>query len=412
MRSPIALSAALLVLLILTGCSDDEPPAAETPVRAIKSMVVKERAKDQLRRISGRIEADTVTDLSFEISGQLVKVNVEIGERVTTNTIIALLDAEPYQLRVDTAKGELESSQATLYDAREKYKQQKTLLDKGITSKTSFDSATATLKIAESQVKISRTSLSISERDLLKSKLVAPFDGAIAIRYVDVFSEVLAGTPIVQIHSVGNLKVEASVPESMIRNLSTGDRVGITFPTLESLTTEGTVSDISSRAGTVNAFPVEINLDNQFPELRPGMTAEVTFRFATEATGRSFLIPMTAVLPQSKGKAVVFVFDEKAGVVHQRSINVKNVRNNNLEITGEIKTGDIIATAGVSFLSDGMKVRLLDPIGYGVHERSALSKRENRKVYLAGKVLVANDEPSARPPQAFLSGGGNYVGVG
>lgn len=362
MRLSVSARAALAVFLLFTGCSEETAKKEDTPVRAIKSMVVKERAKDQLRRISGIVEADTVTDLSFEISGQLVKLNVEIGDPVVVDSIIAMLDAEPYGLKVETAKGELESAQATLDDAREKFKQQKTLMDKGFTTKTSFDSATAARKTGESKVKIARTGLAIAERDLLKTKLIAPFDGKIAKRYVDVFSEIASGAPIVQLNSEGSLKVEASVPEGMIRRLSAGDRVGLAFPTLETLTTEGTISDIGSRAETANAFPVRIELDQQFPELRPGMTAEVTFRFSTDATGLAYLIPMTALLPQSEaGKAAIFKFDPQTGVVRQHIVAILNIRENQLEVSGDIKTGDIIATAGISFLSDGMKVKLLDP---------------------------------------------------
>ncbi len=362
MRSRVFVCATLAATLLLTGCSEETVTKKEAPVRAIKSIVIKERAKDQLRRISGVVEAETVTDLSFEISGQLVKLNVETGARVVAGTIVALLDTEPYQLRVDTARGELESAQATLADANEKYKQQKILLGKGFTTKTSYDSATANLKTAQSKVSIARTGLSITERDLFKTKLIAPFDGEVAKRYVDVFTEVASGTPVIQLNSEGGLNVEASVPEGMIRRLSIGDRVSLAFPTLETLSTEGTISEIGSRAEAANAFPVKIVLDQQFPELRPGMSAEVTFRFATDATGRAFLIPMTAILPRAKhGEGTIFVFDQSAGIVRPRMVNILNVRDNQLEIAGDIKTGEIIATAGISFLADGMKVRLLEP---------------------------------------------------
>jgi len=117
MRLSVSIRAALAVFLLFTGCSEETAKKEEAPVRAIKSMVVKERAKDQLRRISGIVEADKVTDLSFEISGQLVKLNVEIGDPVVVDSIIAMLDAKPCGLKVETAKGELESAQATLDDA-------------------------------------------------------------------------------------------------------------------------------------------------------------------------------------------------------------------------------------------------------------------------------------------------------
>lgn len=358
----VTFSVALIVCAALAGAlagCEEPKSAAPLPVRAIKYMTVKARAADQVRRISGVVEAGTVTDLSFEVSGQVNKISVDIGDHVAAGAPIAMLDSEPYRLKVDTARGELGRAQAQLKDARQKFSQQQKLYKSGFTTKTKFDTATANLKSAESQLSIARTKLSIAERDLRKTALKAPFRGRISQKYVDQFTEVAAGQRIVQIHTEGDMKVEASVPESLVRELKTGSPVTVYFPTLGNLKSGGKIEDIGSRAGTANAFPVKISLDRQFPELRPGMSAEVALRFSTKATGTAFLLPLAAVLPEGKRRASIFVYDKKQGVVRKRKIQVVNVRDNDLEVTGELKEGDIVAIAGVSFLADNMKVRLM-----------------------------------------------------
>ena len=74
------------------------------------------------------------------------------------------------------------------------------------------------------------------------------------------------------------------------------------------------------------------------------------------------MLPVTAVLAtKSNGAGIVFAYNKVAGAVQPRKVQVVNVRDNELEIAGDIKVGDIVAVAGVSFLVDGMKVKLLDP---------------------------------------------------
>ena len=56
-----------------------------------------------------------------------------------------------------------------------------------------------------------------------------------------------------------------------------------------------------------------------------------------------------------------YVYDPEKKVVGQRKVTITNVEGNSLEIIGDLKAGEIIATAGVSFLHDGMRVDLFDP---------------------------------------------------
>ena len=125
----------------------------------------------------------------------------------------------------------------------------------------------------------------------------------------------------------------------------------------------GKVDQISPQTGDANAYPIEVTLDRTPPGLRSGMSAELTFRFATQQTGTAFLVPLAAVKPSldKDGDATVFVYQPDSKTLDERIVKITNVEGNALEIIGELATGDIIASAGVSFLHDGMEVELFDP---------------------------------------------------
>ena len=353
------------ITVILFGCSKQvESPL---PIRAIKTVVVEQRAGQQERRIAGITEADIVTELATQVGGRLLEINVNMGDKVHTGDIIAQIDSEPYVLKVKSAEGQLAESMARYGDTRSKMEQMQSVYEKGYASKADYDTAVANFNNAKSTVEISHSQLSLAQRDLQSTTLTSPLNGQITTKYVDQFAEVAPGQQIVQISAEGQLKVKANVPEQLIDHLRIGDPVRIVFSTLSKpregpKTVPGKISEISARAGSGSAFPVTAVLDKPDPQIRPGISAEVIFAYSTAATNNAFVLPLTALLPTANDhEATIFVFDPDASVVRKRNIEVLDIHNNELEVSGDIQTGDIVAVAGVSFLNDGMEVKLLEP---------------------------------------------------
>ena len=355
----LVFAAALLTL----GACDEEQVADDTApaIRAIKHMVLDQRAGLQQRRIAGIVKAAVSTNVGFEIGGQAIELLRKAGDPVEAGELIARLDPEPYRLQVSQAQNTLAQQQATLDDAQKKFDQQQRLRTQGFATQTALDSAEAALKTAQGAVGVARSQLELAERDLAKTDLKAPFAGVIARRAVEVFEEVTGGQTIYAVQSDGEDKVEASLPETLINSVSLGSSVDVNFPPLGNVSVVGTVDEIAPLAGDANAYPIEIRLENAPPGLRAGMSAELIFRFETEATGEAFLVPMTAILPRVGSEAAsIFVFDPATGTLDERAVQVTNVENNSLVIIGDLTPGDIVATAGVSFLHDGMQVTLFD----------------------------------------------------
>ncbi len=350
----------LLALFFLTGCEEEKPPAEEV-IRSLKTMVVDSLAQSQVRKIAGLVEAETVTDLSFEISGKVTDIKVDIGDTVNVGEVVAAMDREPYELRVKSATGELDKAKAQFADAEHKYKQQSQLYQEGFATKSNFDKVEADFKAARSSVTVATTQLEISRRDLRNTTLSAPFAGRIAAKHVEAFTEVTAGQKVLQLQNDGALNVRVSLPETLLQRVAINDQVEVAFATMPDTKIKGHIADIGSQAGTANSFPVKIALDASDVRLNAGMTAEVEFSFKTDATGNAFILPHSAILAGPKeGTAYVFLYDAAASVVRRKTVTPVNIKDNNVEVVGELKKGDIIAVAGVSFLVDNMKVRLLE----------------------------------------------------
>ena len=357
-------SAALLLAITLPAlvACEEKVEAPPPPVRAIKTMVIAERVGKQERKIAGIVEASTVTDLAFEISGRVVELEVDIGDQLKAGDTVAGIDPVPYQIAFRSAESEVDDAEGRLKDAESKFTQQDTLYKKGYTTKTSLDTARANLNSSKAALEGAQSRRDTAQRNLTLTTLTAPFDGRVSEKFVERFTEIASGQKVVQLSAGGQRKVEATVPEAMISDLKVGDTVTVGFPTLPDKIVTGKISQIGSRAGASSSFPVIAVLDEEDPLIRAGMTAEVTFAFETEATGNAFVIPIPSVLPTGdKGTGLAFVFDPAANVVRQREVQIVNIKDNDLVVAGGLSEGDIIAIAGTSFLHDGMKVKLLDP---------------------------------------------------
>lgn len=350
------------VVLSLAACDEEVVETQEDVVRAIKYVMLDQRAGLQSRRIAGVVRAAISSNVAFETGGQIIELLRKSGDKVEAGELIARLDPEPYQLQLSQAENSLAQAIATLDDSQKKFAQQKRLLDQGFTTRTAFDSAEATLKNAEGAVGVAQSQLDLAKRDLAKTDLKAPFAGVIASKTVEVFEEVTGGQAIYAMQTDGEDKIEAALPETLINTVSLGAAVEISFPPLGGVTVTGKVDEIAPLTGDANAYPIEVTLDNAPPGLRSGMSAELTFRFATQATGQAFLVPLAAVKPAlgAEGDATVFVFEPDTKTLDERIVTITNVEGNALEIIGKLEAGEIIATAGVSFLHNGMQVELFD----------------------------------------------------
>jgi RND family efflux transporter MFP subunit len=226
------------------------------------------------------------------------------------------------------------------------------------------DQTKAAFMSARENVRVATSELNLAQRDMQKTELAAPFDGVIAKRYVEPFQEVKRGDPVFDVFVEGAMEVATSIPETDIEGIFHGQACEIVFPTAPGTIYRGLVTDIGRLAETANAFPVKVKILTVDPKLRPGMTAELTFRISEAAQQRAFLVPVTALAAgESPRQGYVFVFDPASTTVKRVPVKMaRGAEDNRLMIAEGLQGGEIVAVAGVSFLEDGQKVKLMAPI--------------------------------------------------
>ena len=356
---------AISVVLVagLQGCGDKKQEATEQPVRGLRAYKVAAKAESRVRRFPSVLQPADVSSLSFEIGGQLKAVTLTVGQKVQLGDVLAEIDPRSLQTQVDQASAGVQQAQAQLDNAEADFQRKEELLKRGVATQAVFDQSKATLLSSRAQHDQARRQLDLANHNLDRSKLLAPFAGTIARIEVKSFAQIAGGQPITTLYSDDRFEMSFLAPSPTFQSLKVGQLVDVKIADKPDLSLKGEIKELGSKAEQVSAFPVVVRLDNSAPGLNAGMSVEVTIEEPLIGGGSGFLVPLSVLVPEG-GKVlqttgIVFRYDEGSSTVKKRTITVGGIRDNRLVVTEGIAAGDIVASAGVSYLSDGQKVKLL-----------------------------------------------------
>lgn len=346
-------------LLVLSGCDQQEPPVEQ--IRAIKTITVAAPADTSTRKFSGVVMAADYSQLSFEVAGNVKTVNVDIGEKVSKGQQLAALDPKDFKLDLTAAKAELVKARADMVHKRTEYNRELSIFEQGAGSQRQVDITQYRYQATQAAVRYAQAKVDLAKRDLTKTVLTAPYDGRIALRNVEPYMEVKVGQEVFRIDARGSLEVQLGVPETVINFLNVGSQATIKFAATLDQQLTGEISYLGSAAGDDNLFPVKIAM-HSLPELgAPGMTAEVTLVLNQEGQKQGYLIPPIAIVPivGQVQQGYVYVYQPATSTVKKTPVKLSGGQKNLGIVHEGLKSGDIIVVAGVSFLADGMKVKLM-----------------------------------------------------
>jgi len=374
MRFPFAALVAGAVLgLSLTGCEKPQAPQGEPPVRPVKSLRVEAATAGGVRQFPARIDSLNKADLAFRVPGKVKEILVTEGEEVKEGQLLARLDDTDYRIVVNDRR-------ASYQRARKDFERAKKLIKEGYISRTDYDKLEAAFKSA-------RAALQSAEQDLAYTALKAPFSSTVAKRYVEQFEEVKPNQPVLALSDTSSLKVIFDVPENIILSLENRPdrrpiKVWASFEGVPDEKFELRFLEASTRADPqTQTFQVTFVMPKprDFTVL-PGMTATVTVDLsAARHRGRGILLPLTAVTADAALEPIVWVVDEKQGVVHPRKVKLGELSGSRVEVLEGVQAGMRVVTAGTAYLADGMKVRLLPEV------EQAEPRMDDLKIMLLGR---------------------------
>lgn len=351
-RSCLLALVVLAVLVAMGGGCSKEPEKAEEVVRPVILMTIGGDDSGGQREYPGRVAAVEEILMGFEVPGRIVELPVREGQEVKAGTLLARLDDRDYVAQLD-------SERARRNEARADYERNQTLYERDAISLRD-------LEVVRRRFEVTEANLRPAEKAVADTRLVAPFDGRVSGRMAENHENVQAKQPVIMFLDDSSLEIKTSFPETDFLNLRrAGTPAEMTRkldPQVEISAAPGTLIPAYIKEMQSTADPMtrtyEVTMGFESPAglaAASGMTAKVIVQMPVGEEGR-ILIPVHAMVSDTQGNSLVWVYDETAGVVNARQVTVGEMTGDAIEILSGLAAGDRIAVLGAKNLREGMRV--------------------------------------------------------
>lgn len=294
----------------------------------------------------GTITPSSEVNVMPKISGDVLTVNFEIGQRVSEGDLLVSIDAKS---TMDALKIALDSAKISLDDANKALERTQALFATGAVSQSQLEQAQSGASGARLQY---QSALNNYNTQSEYSNITAPISGIIESKNVEVHDTISPSVVICSISGEGGLSVDFGVTEDVMTGLSAGDEISIDKSGLEY---NGTVTEVGTKVDQSGLFPVKAALASTSDALPSGTKVKLTL--VSGRAKNTLSIPMDAV-NYSSGKAFVYLYND--GVAVKTDIEVGIYDEEYIEVLSGLDASSKVITSWSNELYDGAQVLLSD----------------------------------------------------
>jgi membrane fusion protein (multidrug efflux system) len=290
---------------------------------------------------TGTLYANEAVVITAEIAGKVTDISFDEGQKATQGQVLLQLDQSILRAEHDRARASFNLSQANITRAE-------LLLQEQAISERERDEAYA-------QWRLNEASLRLTEAQLAKTVIKAPFAGLLGLRHVSIGAYLQPGQAIVTLDDIDPIKIDFRVPEVFAQQLRVGQKIAVSVDAVPAKAFSGEVYAIDPQVD-VNGRSVLLRakVAQQDGPLRPGMFARVAL--VLEERPQALMIPEQALIPQGDLQTVFKVVD---GMVVEAVVTTGLRKGGQVEIVQGLAVGDTVITAGHIKVRPGMPVTAL-----------------------------------------------------
>jgi multidrug efflux pump subunit AcrA (membrane-fusion protein) len=352
--------------------------------------VHKASAVEQLT-LPGTVTPVNVAHIYARAAGYIKKRYVDLGDKVHTGQLLALISAPDLdalvlqnQSLLDQDKDALNKAKSQLQLQQVTYQRVHTLVLHGVLSQQDDDATLAALRSAEADVRLSQDAIRAAEATLAHAAALAsfeeirsPIDGIITARNVETGSFVspagqaqgaspapsamgsggpttggAQGGELFAVADLGALRVFVSVPEQDVPYTQTGQDAELSFSEFPGEFFRGRVTRSNDSLNQdTRSLLLEVQVNDPRHRIRPGMFASVQFRFNASEPG--ILISGDSVITQAGGEVVPIV---QNGVIHMRPVLLGRDLGTEIYVTSGLQDGDTVVVSPTDEVKEGVRV--------------------------------------------------------
>jgi membrane fusion protein (multidrug efflux system) len=318
------------------------------PPTTVSSVQVKQEDWPPIFSSIGTISAVQGATVSAELAGTVAEVKFENGGVAKKGDVLVRLDASSEEAQLKSSEADLELARSNLARARD-------LASRNVVSKAELDAAESTFKQKEGVVNNMRSMIS-------KKEVLAPFDGQLGIRQVNVGQTITAGQQVVSLQALDPLYVDFALPQQDLPKISSGLEVRVHTDVVPGREFPGKLTALNSSVDPITRnVTLQATIENKDHALRPGMFAKIDVLLPEKQ--KTLIVPGTAISYAPYGDSVFVIEkkkDEKTGkesqVLRQQFVRVGEARGDFVSITKGLEGSEQVVSTGVFKLRNGIPV--------------------------------------------------------
>jgi RND family efflux transporter MFP subunit len=300
-------------------------------------------------------------ELHAKVSGYVDQINVDIGDRVKANQLLAKLEVPELKAELDRAKAAERRAEADYKDSHLVYTRLQAV-DKAhpnLVAQQDLDAAEAKDSTTEAAVAAAKAEVEKYETLMAYTRITAPFDGVITHRYADPGSLIQAGTtsdtqskPLVRLSDNYRLRLDFPVSVSYVKDIRVGDEVEIRVDSLGGKTFTGTISRSAQKVDEdTRTMTTEVEVPNPKLELVPGMYATLVLK--VERRPQVLTVPTEAISTDKKASVYLVNAEQE---IEERPVTLGLETPAKYEVMAGLKEGDLVMIGSRSQVKPGQKV--------------------------------------------------------
>ena len=339
----------MIPAFLWAGCKGKKETYQDT-VRPVR--VVNVESLGAINKVyTGIVEAEEYSNLAFKLSGPLVAMNVDEGQKVKKGQVIAAVDPLEYKLQY-------EANKAAYLTAKSQLERNKRLLSMQAISKQEYE-------IAEANYIKGKSAYETSANTLEDTKLKAPFDGFVEKKFVENYQKVMPGESIIKLVNPDKLAVGFTLPETSVDLTRTPMTVTVEFDTYKGIWFKAGVKEFIDASPDGTGIPAKLVIDDSrfsrdIHNIYPGFSCKVNLKIETTEEN-SYIVPMSALFKNpTTNETSVWVYNPKTETVHGKTVVIGQLfGSDKIMVQKGLSNDDIIVVAGVNYITEGQKVKLL-----------------------------------------------------
>lgn len=353
----------ILMILILSGITvlnacGDKNSRKQASVPAIPAQVKEARMQEYPREhtFSGRLEAGCQTKLSTRVMGQIERIPVKTGQRVSRGQLLLSIRNQDILARKARAEAMLSEARTAFENAEKDLKRYENLYQSKSATEKEMDDVRTGYRMAKARLEAAGQMQLEVEENLLYTELRAPYNGVITGKFAEAGDMAGPGMPLLAIENPGQWEVRARIPAKDIARIRLNDPVRLRVDALGELVLHGQITEINpSSANTGPQFEARIvlqDLPGETARLYSGLYVTVDYE---QGSRLLMLIPRQALV--HRGQLTGLYTLGQNGTALLRWIRTGKIYEDSVEVLSGIADGEQYLIPGEQKLYDGAHIQ-------------------------------------------------------